>query len=706
MKKLLLIILALVFVVGLNAQNAYRTLASGNWNAPTTWERYNAATSSWSGATVGQTPTSIDSVFIQAGHTVTLTQNESCLNLAMSNATGVKLALNDFALNVNGTIGAFTNTVATFAFPLTYTATLNQTMTNGTNGQGVIRFVGGTRNIYNSGQWGANPAIWNCEFALNAGAIGTIPGSFKAGEITVASGTIVVNTDLRPDSGAANTGDLIIKAGATLRVNGSISRTGTLTNTIDSVDVFGALELAGTSATQNLSTVNFRVNNGGRVVKINNNALVATITNRTWATGSTLEYAGTANQTIGGEFPGTLPKVVINNTGAGAAVTFSGSRYITDSLVMTAGNISLSATDSLTLGVSNTGVLVYNAGTIIGKFNRFISATTTGNILYPVGTATAYRPVNANFVSAPLSSGNVSIVHSDNGVGNQTITSFIDGSYTVDRISQSYWAGSVNNGLLATNITLSCTLTGQSGTINSPINRIVGSRHNGATIGTPGGTHSAGSGTTAYRTGFQVMSPINFRVYLGGNSVTNPLPIQYKSITATRNAGNTVIKWATASESNNKGFEVQRSVNGGKYLPIAFVMGAGNSSVAKNYTYTDFDNNTGSVCYRLKQIDMNGVSELSKVVCVTIEAAKTNNELVTSPNPFNGSLHIKYSSINEGIVTIQVIDMLGKTHQQVTETVVKGDNQVTLNTDALPLGIYFVRIVNGNDVITHRAVKR
>ena len=135
-------------------------------------------------------------------------------------------------------------------------------------------------------------------------------------------------------------------------------------------------------------------------------------------------------------------------------------------------------------------------------------------------------------------------------------------------------------------------------------------------------------------------------------------------------------------------------------------MGAGNSSVAKNYTYTDFDNNTGSVCYRLKQIDMNGVSELSKVVCVSIEAAKTNNELVTSPNPFNGSLHIKYSSINEGIVTIQVIDMLGKTHQQVTETVVKGDNQVTLNTDALPLGIYFVRIVNGNDVITHRAVKR
>lgn len=189
-------------------------------------------------------------------------------------------------------------------------------------------------------------------------------------------------------------------------------------------------------------------------------------------------------------------------------------------------------------------------------------------------------------------------------------------------------------------------------------------------------------------------------------STDAPLPIQYKSIAATRNAANNVIKWSTSTESNNKGFEVQRSVNGGKYLPIAFVTGAGNSNVTKNYVYTDFENNIGNVCYRLKQIDMNGVSELSKVVCVNIEATKTSNELVTSPNPFNGSLYIKYSSINEGVVTIQVIDMLGKTHQQVTESVLKGDNQVTLNTDALPLGIYFIRITNGSDVTTQRIVKR
>lgn len=187
---------------------------------------------------------------------------------------------------------------------------------------------------------------------------------------------------------------------------------------------------------------------------------------------------------------------------------------------------------------------------------------------------------------------------------------------------------------------------------------------------------------------------------------SSSLPIQYKSITVTRNTGNNIIKWATASESNNKGFEVQRSVNGGKYISVAFVAGAGNSNVAKNYAYSDIDNNTGNVCYRLKQMDMNGVSELSKVVCVNVEVPKTNNEMVTSPNPFNGSLFVKYHSINEGIITIQLIDMLGKTHQQVIETVSKGDNQVTLNTDALPVGIYFIRIVNGSNVTTQRIVKR
>lgn len=705
MKKLLLAIMtAFVSTLAAYAQFSYRTVASGNWNAITTWERFDASTSTWSAATTGQIPGSLDSVFVQAGHTLTITQNESCLKLALNNASGQRLNLNDFQLEITGTIAAFSNTVATFAFPLTYTSNLNFSIANGTNGSGKIRFTGSTRNLFTPGQWGANPANWNCEFALNNGEIGTLPGNFKAGRITLFSGTIIANNDLRPDAGT-NSGDLVINSGATLRVTGSISRTGTLTATIDSIDVSGTLELAGSSTTQNFSTVNLRVNNGGRIVKINNNALITTITNRTWATGSTLEYAGTANQTVGGEFPGTLPKVVINNSGVGSAVTFNGSRYIADTLIMTSGNILIGATDSLTLGINSTGTLLHTSGNIIGKFNRFISSSTTGNILYPLGTTTTYCPVNVNFIAAPISGGNASISYVDNGNNNQTITPFTDGGLSIDRISQSYWAGSINNGLLATNITLSCTLTNQQGITNSALTRVVGSTDNGTTYGSLGGSHISGSGFSASRTGFQVNSPLNFRLHLGGNSISNPLPVVIKSFTASKGDNGVNLKWSTASESNNKGFEVQRSVNGAKYQTVGFVKGNGNSNVVKTYSFTDANSTTGNICYRLKQIDFNGASEFSKVVCVNVELEKTTG-VFTTPNPFNGSLHLKYNSATEGTANVQIIDMLGKSHQNTNMIVNKGENTLTLDTDALPVGIYFIRVTNGAEVTTQRIVKK
>lgn len=183
------------------------------------------------------------------------------------------------------------------------------------------------------------------------------------------------------------------------------------------------------------------------------------------------------------------------------------------------------------------------------------------------------------------------------------------------------------------------------------------------------------------------------------------LPVQFKSFTATKGDNGVNLKWATASESNNKGFEVQRSVNGAKYQTVGFVRGNGNSSVVKTYTFADVTSTTGNICYRLKQIDFDGASEYSKVACVTIEVEKTTG-VITTPNPFNGSLHIKYNSLTEGTTNVQIIDMLGKTHQNINMNVIKGETTLTLDTDALPLGIYFIRITNGAEVTTQRIVKK
>lgn len=685
------------------AQTAYRTVASGNWNAITTWERYNSGT--WAPAGVGQIPGALDSVYIQTGHTVTLTQNESCGDLNLHNASGVRVALNDFALNVNGKIAAFNS--AAGVFPVTYsTGSFSASFSAGTTSSGLVRFVGNTRDITKAGQWTANPQYWPVEFALNAGATGTFNTGFKAGKIRIVSG-IIACQDLRPDSGS-NKGTLVIESGATLRTTGTLARTGTATAQFESITVNGVLELAGTSTTQALSAITLNVGAGGVIKKINPNALStsSTITNINWANGSMLEYAGTANQTVGAEFPAgiAIPKVRINNTATGGTVTFPATRTIRDTLVMTEGNIVVASTDSLILGTSATAVLQRTTGSVIGKLNRYISASTTGNVLFPVGTVSAYRPVNANFVSAPLVAGNISIAHVDNGVNYTPITSYTDGSYTVDRVSESYWTGSVNAGFTATNIALSCDLSGQAGIANASETRITGSSDGGTTYGAPGGTHSAGTGTTAFRTSFQVQAPLSFNLYLGGNSSTNPLPVSLQSLTATRTPDGNVISWVTATESNNNMFYVERSLNNGRFEVIGTVKGAGNSSKSISYSFTDADAGKAGACYRLNQVDFDGNSTISKTVCVVADQSK--QPVSTTPNPFNDRLEVVYNAATHTNVSVEVIDLLGKVHYSNTESVNDGSNTFRVNTASLPAGVYFVRITNGTDVSTQRIIKK
>ncbi len=189
-------------------------------------------------------------------------------------------------------------------------------------------------------------------------------------------------------------------------------------------------------------------------------------------------------------------------------------------------------------------------------------------------------------------------------------------------------------------------------------------------------------------------------------STDAPLPVQFKSFIAVKSNDALTVKWTTVSEKNNKGFEVQRSVNGSKFTAIGFVKGAGNSNTINAYSFVDVDKNAGSVCYRLKQVDFDGKSTYSKNACVTVETEKVSNAAIVTPNPFKGTLSINYLSNASGSVTVQLIDMLGKVHLQTTELVQNGENVVNINTESLPEGIYFARIDNGVNAQTIRVIKK
>jgi len=174
---------------------------------------------------------------------------------------------------------------------------------------------------------------------------------------------------------------------------------------------------------------------------------------------------------------------------------------------------------------------------------------------------------------------------------------------------------------------------------------------------------------------------------------TSALPVKLTSFKAEIINKQTNLNWTTASETNNKGFEVQKSVDGVNFETVGFVKGVGNSNKIVNYNFVD--NNNLSAFYRLNQIDFDGMSELSKVVSV-----KNNEELILqiTPNPFVNSIEVV---TNKNIVSAEIIDITGKT--KVLE-VINGTN-ATIDTHNLSNGVYFIRVNNGETIITKRIIK-
>ncbi|MCF8254649.1 MAG: PKD domain-containing protein [Bacteroidia bacterium] len=76
------------------------------------------------------------------------------------------------------------------------------------------------------------------------------------------------------------------------------------------------------------------------------------------------------------------------------------------------------------------------------------------------------------------------------------------------------------------------------------------------------------------------------------------------------------LNWRTASEQNNKGFEVEKSKDGFLFESLGFVAGKGNSTITNDYEFKDEQANGKLLYYRLKQVDFNGNYEYTKVISI------------------------------------------------------------------------------------------
>ena len=193
------------------------------------------------------------------------------------------------------------------------------------------------------------------------------------------------------------------------------------------------------------------------------------------------------------------------------------------------------------------------------------------------------------------------------------------------------------------------------------------------------------------------------------------LPVELTSFNASVLNNTVILNWQTATEVNNYGFEVERSVISNlpagrqaevrnlSWKKIGFVNGNGNSNSPKEYSFVDNKLSTGKYSYRLKQIDNDGQFEYSKTIEVDLGTPDKFELSQNYPNPFNPTTKINWQSPVSSWQTLKVYNLLGKeVVTLVNENREAGTYEIDFNASNLPSGVYVYKLQAGSFTQTRK----
>ncbi len=182
------------------------------------------------------------------------------------------------------------------------------------------------------------------------------------------------------------------------------------------------------------------------------------------------------------------------------------------------------------------------------------------------------------------------------------------------------------------------------------------------------------------------------------------LPVELNSFTSSVTGNNVSLAWSTATETNNRGFEIERKIDQSEFQSIGFLEGKGTTTNATNYSFVDRELEPGVYNYRIKQIDFDGSFEYYELSAeVTIESPMAFSLNQNFPNPFNPSTVIKFSIPEKGNVTLKVYDIIGnELATLVNENKNAGVFEVNFNGEGLSSGIYLYQLRAANYVETRK----
>ena len=178
----------------------------------------------------------------------------------------------------------------------------------------------------------------------------------------------------------------------------------------------------------------------------------------------------------------------------------------------------------------------------------------------------------------------------------------------------------------------------------------------------------------------------------------SPLPIELLTFHAECLNNNALLKWQTASESNNDYFTLEKSFDDQKWTFVANINGSGNSTSLQNYSYLiDSEESNKLNYFRLKQTDFDGhYSYSNKIILENCVTSPLTFELY--PNPTNGTLYFNFSGDLSEFVSLKIVNSIGEDFKKYTSF------QPEIQLSIYPAGTYFFQITFKDRTVVEKII--
>ena len=172
-----------------------------------------------------------------------------------------------------------------------------------------------------------------------------------------------------------------------------------------------------------------------------------------------------------------------------------------------------------------------------------------------------------------------------------------------------------------------------------------------------------------------------------------PLSVTFLQLNVKNEEKNNLINWSTANELNNAGFTVERSSDGKNFEKVGTVNAKSEDGTVNNYLFTDVKPLLGTNYYRIVQHDFDGKTTYSKIKSVLVNDIRTNIFSIY-PNPVIDLAFFNYETIDEEILSGNIMDATGKIVQQKEFNTSASNSNYNFDLSELSKGMYFVSLVS------------